>query len=382
MRKKSPQVLLVLGWYDYRLHCGIEKFAQEHGWHLSEDLAREKVMPWGWDGDGILAWLGVGDDLADFVFKAEKPTVDFSYRRPELKFARVLEDTEVTAKLVADHFLSHGFRHFLFYSDADNWIYNERGSEFSKLLENAGRSVRWLRWHTASAYRTDRQAWKCKRKWLAGELKSVPKPVGIFAASDGLALELLETCEMAEIAVPEEVAIVGAGNSLLAVDAMHTPISSVDVNMEMIGYRGAALLNELMRRRSALLQPVRVPPSRLIARKSSDLVAVNHGGVARSLRFMWDHCHEPIGVNELAKAASMSVRNFHQSFVENVGRTPGNELHRIRIERAKKLLSDSKEKMETIAELSGFESVNSFGVAFKRSVGMSPKQYQKQIGKA
>jgi LacI family transcriptional regulator len=152
--------------------------------------------------------------------------------------------------------------------------------------------------------------------------------------------------------------------------------------MEMIGYRGAALLNELMRRRSALLQPVRVPPSRLIARKSSDLVAVNHGGVARSLRFMWDHCHEPIGVNELAKAASMSVRNFHQSFVENVGRTPGNELHRIRIERAKKLLSDSKEKMETIAELSGFESVNSFGVAFKRSVGMSPKQYQKQIGKA
>ena len=381
MRKKSPRVLLVLGWYDYRLHCGIEKFAQEHGWHLSEDHAREKVIPWGWDGDGILTWLGAGDDLADFVFKARKPTVDFSFRRPELEFARVLEDTAETAQLVADHFLSRGFRHFLFYSDAHNWIYNERGTAFSNFLENAGRNVKWLRWHTSSAYRTDRKAWKRKREWLAKELKSVPKPVGIFAASDGLALELLEACEAMGIAVPEDVAIVGAGNSLLAVDAMHTPISSVDVNMEMIGYAGARFLNELMRTKSAPKHPLRVSPFRLIVRKSSDLVAVNHPGIAQSLRFMWDHCHEPIGVNDLAKAAAMSLRNFHQAFVDNLGRPPGNELHRIRIERAKKLLSDSNEKMDAIAEMSGYDSGNSFWVAFKRSTGMSPKQYQRQLGK-
>jgi LacI family transcriptional regulator len=375
-------VLLVLGWYDYRLHCGIEKFAQEHGWHLSEDLAREKVIPWGWDGDGILTWLGAGDDLADFVFKAKKPTVDFSFRRSQLKFARVLEDTTETAQLVADHFLSRGFRHFLFYSDAHNWVYNERGTAFLNILESAGRSSKWLRWHESSAYRTDRKAWKRKREWLAKEMKSVPKPVGIFAASDGLALELLETCEEVGIAVPEEIAIVGAGNSLLAVDAMHTPLSSVDVNMEMVGYRGARLLNELMRRGTTPEQPLRVPPFRLIVRKSSDLVAVNHPGVARSLRFIWDHCHEPIGVNDLAKAASMSVRNFHQAFVDNLGRSPGNELNRIRIERAKKLLSDSSEKMDAIAEMCGYESGNSFWVAFKRSAGISPKQYQKQFGKS
>ena len=382
MRKKSPRVLLVLGWYDYRLHCGIEKYAQEHSWHLSEDLAREKVIPWGWEGDGILTWLGAGDDLADFVVKTKKPTVDFSFRRPQLKFARVLEDTTETAQLVADHFLSRGFCRFLFYSDAHNWVYNERGAAFVKLLESAGRSAKWLRWHESSAYRTDRKAWKRKREWLAGELKSATKPIGVFAASDGLALELLETCETMGIAVPEEVAIVGAGNSLLAVDAMHTPISSVDVNMEMVGYRGAQLLDELMRRSPPPQPTVRVHPFRLIVRKSSDLVAVNHPGVARSLRFMWEHCHEPIGVNDLAKAASMSVRNFHQAFVDNLGRSPGNELHRIRIERAKRLLSDSGEKMDVIAEMCGYENGNSFWVAFKRSTGVTPKEYQKQLGKA
>jgi LacI family transcriptional regulator len=372
-------VLLVLGWYDYRLHCGIEKYAQEHGWRLSEDLAREKVVPWGWDGDGILAWLGAGDDLADFVLHAGKPTVDFSFRRPQLKFARALEDTTETARLVADHFLSRGFRNFLFYSDAHNWIYDERGTAFLQALKEADRPSQWLRWHESAAFCTDRKAWRRKREWLAREMKQVTKPVGIFAASDGLALEVLETCEAAGVAVPEAVAIVGAGNSLLAVDAMHTPISSVDVNMETIGYRGAALLDALLQREPAPAQPLRVPPFRLIVRKSSDLVAVNHPGVARSLRFMWEHCHEPIGVHDMARAASMSVRGFHQAFVDNLGRSPGSELHRIRIERAKKLLADSDEKIEAIAEMCGYQSGNSFWVAFKQATGMSPGKYQRTL---
>ncbi|HEY1791069.1 MAG TPA: substrate-binding domain-containing protein [Verrucomicrobiae bacterium] len=378
MRKRFPRVLLVLGWYDYRLHRGIEKYAQESGWHLSEDLAREKVIPWGWDGDGILAWLGEGDDLAAFVTQAKKPTVDFSFRRQKLKFARVLEDTTQTAKLVADHFLSRGIKHLHFYSDADNWIYNERRTAFLKFLQSVGREGGYLQWNKSSENRMDRQAWKRRREWLINKMKAVPKPIGIFAASDGLALELLETCEDAGINVPEEVAIVGAGNSLLAVDAMQTPITSVDVNMESIGYEGAKLLDELMRREPAPAQPVRVPPLRLIARKSSDLLAVGHPGVARSLRYMWDHYHEPIGVTDLAKAASMSVRNFHQVFVGHLGRSPGSELFRIRIDHAKRLLQESSDKIEVVAELSGYHNNNSFEIAFKRSTGMTPKQYRNQ----
>jgi LacI family transcriptional regulator len=380
MRKRHPRVLLALGWYDYRLHRGIEKYAQEHGWRLSEDLAREKVIPWGWDGDGILAWLGAGDDLADFVAQAGKPTVDFSFRRPQLKFARVLEDTVATAQLVADHFLSRGFRHFLFYTDAPNWIYQERGQAFLAALEQAERHSNWLRWHESPAFRTDRLAWRRKREWLAGEIRKAPKPVGVFAGSDGLALEVLETSETAGVAVPEDVAIVGAGNNLLAVDAMHTPISSVDVNLETTGYRGAALLDELMRRpgRNPPEAPVRVEPFRLIVRKSSDLVAVNHPGLARGLRFLWDHCHEPIGVGDLAASASMSLRSFHAAFVEHLGRPPGTELHRLRIERAKRLLLDTPEKLEAVAEMSGFQSVNSLWVAFKRATGLSPAQFRKR----
>ena len=372
------RVLLALGWYDYRLHRGIEKYAQEHGWHLSEDVAREKVIPWGWDGDGILAWLGAGDDLADFVVQTKKPTVDFSFRRPELKFARILEDTEETARQVADHFLSHGFRNYLFYSDASNWIYDERGSAFLKVLGLAGRNAQWLRWHGSPAYCTDRKAWKRKRNWLATELKRATKPVALFAASDGLALEVLETCETAGIAVPEHVAIIGAGNSLLAVDAMHTPISSVDTSYELMGYRGAELLAGLMKGKPAPIQPVRVPVTGLIARKSSDLVAVNHPGVAKGFKYLLNHFHEPIGVDDLAGAAAMSRRGFHQAFVEYVGHPPGQELQRVRIDHAKKLLAQTDEKLNTIGELCGYQSANSFWYAFKMSAGISPQEYRKK----
>jgi AraC family transcriptional activator FtrA len=94
---------------------------------------------------------------------------------------------------------------------------------------------------------------------------------------------------------------------------------------------------------------------------------------------MWEHCHEPIGVDDLARAASMSVRSFHQAFVDNLGRSPGSELHRIRIERAKRLLADSAEKMDVIAEMCGYQSGTSFWVAFKHATGMSPRQYQKEL---
>ncbi|MCX8091934.1 MAG: DNA-binding transcriptional regulator [Verrucomicrobiae bacterium] len=379
MRKRQKRVLLALGWYDYRLHRGIEKYAQEHGWYLYANLAREKVIPWGWEGDGILAWLGAGDDLAEFVVQARKPTVDFSYRRKHLNFPRVLEDHAHAASLVAEHFLARGFRNFMFYSDTENWSYEERGQGFVEALKKAGHTCTWLRWYQSPAYRTDRGQWKRKREWLTSHMKRAPKPLALFAANDDQAIDVLDCCESAGIAVPEEVAIVGAENYLLAPDAMHTPISSVDTNLETLGYRGAALLDDLMNGKPPPKEPIRVPAAGLVTRKSSDLLAVNHKGVARALRFIWEHSHEPISVKDLVTVAAMSRRGLHKAFLEHLGRTPGQELQRVRIDHAKRLLAESSHKLEVLAEMCGYQSANSFCVAFKRATGMSPKQYRDAI---
>lgn len=378
MPRKQKRVLLALGWYDYRLHKGIEKYAQEHHWHLHADFTREKVVPWGWVGDGILAWLGAGDDLAEFVTGAGLPTVDFSQRRPQLKFPRVLEDHAHAAKIAADHFLTRGFTHFCFYSDARNWSYDERGHGFVQALAEKGHACHWLRWFESPSHTTGRQEWQRKRKWLAGEMKKAPKPLAVFAANDTQALDVLESCESVGLQVPEEVAIVGAECYLLAPDAMHTPISSVDTNLESLGYRGAELLDKLMHGGKPPAEPIRVPAAGLVARKSSDILTIEHPGVARSLHFIWEHGHEPICIKDLVGVAAMSRRGLHKAFLEHIGRTPGQELQRVRIERAKKLLSVSNQKIETIAFASGYQSINSFCVAFKRATGMSAKKFREK----
>src|SRR6187401_3493617 len=104
MQKTPKNVLIALGWYDHRLLHGIATYATENHWHLaSHSIIHEKVIPWGWKGDGVLAWLAAGDDLAHFVASVKKPTVDFSLRRPHLPFARVVQDHAKVGQLAAEH---------------------------------------------------------------------------------------------------------------------------------------------------------------------------------------------------------------------------------------------------------------------------------------
>ena len=379
MRKSGPRVLLALGWYDYRLHRGIEKYAQEHGWHLCSDVTREKVIPWGWEGDGILAWLGTGEDLAEFVVKAKLPTVDFSYRRRQLHFPRVLVDHTAAARLAAEHFQSRGHTHYLFDSSADNWAFEETGRGFMDAVTSFGFRCEWIRWHRSAKFTDARHQWKAKRDWLLGEIRKAPKPLAVFGATDDHALEVLECCEAARIEVPEQVSIVGMDNSLLAVDAMRTPISSIDPNMELVGYHGAEILDRLMQRKRVSEEPLRIPPAGLIVRKSSDLIAVNHHGVAKGLRFIQQHFHEAIGVEDLARAAAMSRRALHRAFLITIGRPPGHELQRIRMEHAKRLLAETDDKMEIVANRCGYQNANSFWSAFKQVTGSSPRDYREKF---
>ena len=114
----------------------------------------------------------------------------------------------------------------------------------------------------------------------------------------------------------------------------------------------------------------------MVARKSSDILAIKHQGVARSLRYIWEHGHEPICVKDLVGVAAMSRRGLHKAFLEHLGRTPGQELQRVRIDRAKKFLTGSDHKIETVAAMCGYQSINSFCIAFKRVTGMSAKKFR------
>lgn len=376
--KKQKNVLLALGWYDHRLLQGIAAYAAQHRWHLAaHSIIHEKVIPWGWQGDGVLAWLAAGDDLADFVVSVKRPTVDFSMRRPHLPFAHVVQDHAQTGRLVAEHFLERGFEHFLFYSDLDNWSQEQRGDGFVKVLKEAGRECRWLRWHKAKENKRGRGEWSQRRAWLLTQIQGAPKPLAVFAANGTVAVEVQELCEQAGIAVPREVAIVGIEDYLLSVGAAHRSISGVDTNLEEQGYQGAAVLDRMMRGGKGPSQPVRVAPAQVITRKSSDILAVRHAGVSRALHFIAEHFAEAISVEHLAKAAGMSMRGLHHAFGEHVDCTPGEKIRTVRIDFAKKLLAANEEKIESVAQQSGYPNLNTFFIAFRNAEKTTPAAFRK-----
>ena len=376
--KRPQNVLLALGWYDHRLLQGIATYASEHRWHLaSHSIIHEKVIPWGWEGDGILAWLGAGDDLADFVLKADKPTVDFSLRRRGTPFAHVVQAHAQTGELAAEPFIERGMGHFCFFSDTENWSQVERGQAFMEALRRRGLPCEHLRWTNSGKKADLRDEWQRRRAWLLTRLKAAPKPLAVFAANGTLAVEVRELCEEAGLHVPTQVAIVGIDDYLLSVGAIKKYVSGVDTNLEEQGYRGAELLDRLMRGETMPPEPIRIQPAGVITRMSSDILATGHEGVVRALHHITDHFAGPLGVKELAAIAHMSERGLRQAFVKHVGSTPGDRLRTVRIDSAKRLLAGSSEKIEAIAHRCGYPNLNSFFAAFRRSENMTPAEYRR-----
>jgi LacI family transcriptional regulator len=378
LKAKQKNVLVALGWYDHRLLQGIAAYATEHRWHLAaHSIIHEKVIPWGWEGDGVLAWLAAGDDLAHFVASVKKPTVDFSLRRPHLPFAHVVQDHASTGQLVADHFLSRGLRRFCFYSDSENWSQVERGEGFTRALADAGHECHWLRWREEEMQGSAQSQWLRRREWLLKHLRTAEKPLAVFAANGTLAVEVQEICEDAGIRVPGEVAIVGIDDYLLSVGAANRSVSGVDTNLEEQGYQGAAVLDSIMSGARTPAKPIRIAPAQVITRKSSDIMAVSHDGVSRALHFIAERFADTISVDDVARAAGMSRRGLHQAFHEHVGQTPGDKIRSVRLDFAKQRLAESGEKIESIAQQSGYPNINTFFIAFRKVEKTTPAEFRK-----
>lgn len=177
-------------------------------------------------------------------------------------------------------------------------------------------------------------------------------------------------------------AIVGIEDYLLSVGGEHRSISGVDTNLEEQGYQGAALLDLLMRGERKTSRPLRIAPARVITRKSSDIFAVAHPGVAKGLRFIANRFAEPVGVGEIAEAAGMSLRGLHDAFVEHLGSTPGGALRSARLDFARKRLAETDDKIDSIARQSGYPHLNTFFITFRKAEDMTPTAYRKRFRRA
>jgi len=301
------------------------------------------------------------------------PVVDVS-QHPAGSVPAVLPDNRRVGEMAAEHLLQRGLRRFGFLASHQILLRSERHQGFEQTVRDAGFACHW---HLSRAYggtNWARQAAEDRR--VARWITSIEAPLGIFAGTDETAAHLLRACREADIAVPRQVAVVGVHNDPMIVAMTRPLLSSVRMDPERIGYESAQLLKRAMEGRKVSPRPLLIPPLGVEVRESSDHYAVDDKLVADALRHIRD---EPEwDVNQLADALGVSRRTLERRFLARLGRSPAEEIGKTRIERARRLLSDTGLSVNDVAERSGFASATRLCEAFRRKLNISPARYRLQ----
>jgi len=366
--------------YGRGLLRGIIRYEREHGpWSIYfkpgglSDPAPEWLASW--RGDGIIARV-TSNAMARAIRRSRVAAIDLWTGIKGLNLPAVGVDNQALAELAASHFIERGFHHFAYYGTppGEHYYYDMRREEYLRALEKRGYSV----CDVYSEKRRARPSWELSRRHLAQWVQSLPKPVAIMTCHDDAGFQLLEACHDAHFQVPDDVAVLGVNNDEFLCNLSIPPLSSVDMGAEQIGYEAATLLDRMMKGEKNTRLWSLSAPKKIIARQSTDIASVSDRHVARAARLIREHACSGLSVEELLEQISASRTSLYRRFKLQLGRSPKQELTRIRMEKAKDLLTRTKLSVAQVAERTGYIESKYFIEVFNREVGLTPLKYRKR----
>jgi LacI family transcriptional regulator len=213
---------------------------------------------------------------------------------------------------------------------------------------------------------------------LAGWIAGLPRPCGVLCPSDEVAHYALTAARAARRRVPEDLAVLGVDNDEVLCELSSPALASIDQGAEKIGYAAAELLDRLMRGEAVPESPVVVPPTRVVSRRSAELLAVDDPAVSGALAFIRERFGEPIQVQDVADHVAVSRSSLQRRFRERMDRTVHQELVRVRMERAKLLLLETDQTLPQIAAACGLNYGSHLSLLFRRVTGQSPSTFRAQ----
>jgi LacI family transcriptional regulator len=353
---------------------GIVQYARVHGpWllHMRDESTVERMPPKDeWDGDGIIVQPHQDSRFIEELQKSGKPVVSLSGPPGAGGFPTVIADQLNVAEQAMSHFRERGFTRFAYCGSSSERLWPPTGELFRKLAESNGQPCDLYLPGYSPVARTMRL------QHLAAWLQSLKKPVALLAYNDLRAREVLDACQLVDLHVPEEIAVLGISNDDLICDLSNPPLSSVMHNAKRIGYEAAAALDKLLKGEE-VPKIVEVPPLGVKTRKSTDLLAIEDPEVAGALRYIRENACDGIRVEDVLQQVALSRRAFEMRFRASVGRPPHMEIRRVQLERVKELLATTDYKLERISEMAGFSTAQYLAGLFHRVAGMTPGEYRR-----
>lgn len=101
--------------------------------------------------------------------------------------------------------------------------------------------------------------------------------------------------------------------------------------------------------------------------------ATEHPSIQKVIQFCESQFQNAaIGVEDLAEHSGMSRYHFTRVFQKVTGESPGNFLRSLRMKNGARLLRTQEHSVKEVSTFCGYEDVNNFCRAFKKSYGVSP----------
>lgn len=359
--------------------AGVHRYGREvGGWQLFVEprgVEQRRWLPTGWKGDGVIARVGF-IDLAKRLKALKLPVVNVSgITLPRVNFPRVVSDQVAAANLAAEHLLARGFRHFAYFSLLGLEYVAEHQQAFLDRLRKEGCRCEVFAVQPQLGAEPD---WNLDMKRLGKWLKELPRPLAVFTWNSSSARELIYACMQTGLSVPEEIAVLSGSDDDLFCEVTPVPISAVSLGCELIGYRAAAELDDLMSERGSAPSEVLIPPQGVVERLSTDTLAVDDSAMVKALRFIRENPARVMNVNDVARQAGLCRRALELRFQHLLGRSPAAEIRRVRISQAIDLLQRTSLPVATVAERSGFSSPEYMASVFRAQMGTTPLHYRKQ----
>ncbi|RIK83188.1 MAG: XylR family transcriptional regulator [Planctomycetota bacterium] len=383
MKRRKAVALLIetSNAYARGLLDGIIAWQREHeAWsiYLPEQERGAAPPAWlkSWQGDGIIVRIET-EAIANAVRRTNLPVVDVSAARRVPDIPWVETHDEAIANLAAAHLLERGFRHLAFCGEQGfNWS-QWRCEHFECRVKAAGATFH--QYHSKSRFDHD-FSWNRERQRLMNWLSQLPRPIGIMACYDIKGQQVLDACRELDIAVPEEMAVVGVDNDARICNLSTPPMSSIIPDSRRTGYEAARLLDAMMAGVNVPADAHLIPPLGIAERPSTDILAIDDADIVKAMRFIRQHAFDGINVGDVLKQVSLSRRALEDRFQRLIGRTPHQEIERLRMDRVKQLLVETSLPLQTIAQRTGFRHAEYLAVAFKRFTRQTPGQFRRHGG--
>ncbi len=358
---------------------GIWQFANEHGgWilrgcDLSVDQVR--VLPQ-WKPDGVIAGLW-SREVAEALVAMRVPMVDVFdwYRSPAYPNVTV-EDGRI-AEMALEHLLACGLRQFAFVGEVWMPFAIKRRDAFAAAVAREGYAP------PAQFSEVSYSAWGY---WghdvdtpLGTWLTSLPRPIGVFCVNDDAGVRVAQVCRQVGLRVPDDVALIGVDNDDFLCSLSYPPLSSVDTGPQRVGYEAARLLAGMFAGKPPVSQIVTLPPVGVVARQSTDVLAIDDPDLIDAIRFIRQNAARRITVDDVLARVPMRRRTLERRFGAALGHGIAAEIRIAQLNAARGLLSGTDLSMPAIARRCGFASAQRFSRVFHEQTGMTPTTYRRQF---